>query len=240
VKKSVSGKWEVGSGIGRAISLLAKFCFTVTSYFILSTSCLHSDGKIISLTFHDGPNPKSTPQLLKILDDANVKATFFVVGKMAEKYPELVKEIHERGHQLANHTYNHKNLTTLSITEVISELSRTRLLIKDITGVDTYLFTPPGGQYNSRVIKEANSCGYKMALWSVFPEDHRNPSPVIYEKVISTSRDGSVVLLHNGPPDTIDALPKIIEKLKARDFNFTTLSELLTQGKGKHIVYPRD
>ena len=160
--------------------------------------------------------------------------------EIEEKYPELLKEIHKHGHEIANHTYNHKNLTTLSITEVISELSRTRLLIKDITGVDTYLYTPPGGQYNSRVIKEANSCGYKMALWSVFPEDHRNPPPVIYEKVVSKSRDGSVVLLHNGPPDTIDALPKIIEKLKARDFKFTTLSELLTQGKGKHIVYPRD
>jgi len=240
VRKSVSGKWEVGSGIGRAISLLSKFCFAATFYFLLSTSCLHSDDKIISLTFHDGPNPKSTPQLLKILDDANIKATFFVVGKMAEKYPELLREIHKRGHQIANHTYNHKNLTTLSTTEVISELSRTRLLIKEITDVDTYLFTPPGGHYNSQVIKEASSCGYKMALWSVFPEDHRNTSPVIYEKVVSNSRDGSVVLLHNGPPDTIDALPKIIEKLKARGFKFTTLSELLKQGKGKHIVYPRD
>ncbi len=211
---------------------------TLSPYHLIT--CLHCDDKIISLTFHDGPNPKSTPQLLKILDDANIKATFFVVGKMVEKYPELLREIHKRGHQIANHTYNHKNLKTLSTTEVISELSRTRLLIKDITGVDSYLYTPPGGQYNSRVIKEANSCGYKMALWSVFPEDHRNPSPIIYEKVITTSRDGSVVLLHNGPPDTIDALPKIIEKLKARDFKFTTLSELLTQGKGKHIVYPRD
>ncbi|MDO8735269.1 MAG: polysaccharide deacetylase family protein [Elusimicrobiota bacterium] len=217
-----------------------RFLLLSAIYYLLSTTCLYSDDKIISLTFHDGPNPKSTPQLLKILDEANVKATFFVVGKMAEKYPELVKEIHKRGHQIASHTYNHKNLTTLSITEVISELSRTRLLIKDITGVDTYLFTPPGGHYNSQIIKEANSCGYKMALWSVFPEDHRNPSPVIYEKVVSNSRDGSVVVLHNGPPDTIDALPKIIEKLKARDFKFTTLSELLTQGKGKHIVYPRD
>lgn len=207
-------------------------------FYLLSVA--NAEDKIISLTFHDGPNPKSTPQLLKILDDANIKATFFVVGKMAEKYPELLKEINKRGHQIASHTYNHKNLTTLSTTEIISELSRTRFLIKDITGVNTYLFTPPGGHYNPRVINEANSCGYKMALWSVFPEDHRNPSPVIYEKVISDARDGSVVLLHNGPPDTINALPKIIEKLKVRGFKFTTLSELLVLGKGKHIVYPRD
>lgn len=216
------------------------FLLIIIYYFLLPTSYLHSEEKIISLTFHDGPNPKSTPQLLKILDDANIKATFFLVGKMVEKYPKLLKEIHKKGHEIANHTYNHKNLKTLSTTEIISELSRTRLLIKDIIGVDTYLYTPPGGQYNSRVIKEANSCGYKMALWSVFPEDHRNPVPVIYEKVVSNSRDGSVVLLHNGPPDTIDALPRIIEKLKARGFKFTTLSELLTQGKGKHIVYPSD
>ncbi len=211
---------------------------TLSPYHLITR--LYSEDKIISLTFHDGPNPNSTPQLLKILDGANIKATFFVVGKMAEKHPELIKEIYKRGHQVAGHTYNHKNLTTLSTTEIISELSKTRLLIKDIINVDTYLYTPPGGQYNSRVISEANLCGYKMALWSVFPEDHRNPSPVIYEKVISNSRDGSVVLLHNGPQDTIDALPKIIEKLKARGFKFTTLTELLSKGKGKHIVYPRD
>ncbi|MDD5686682.1 MAG: polysaccharide deacetylase family protein [Elusimicrobia bacterium] len=216
------------------------FAMLLTLDFGPWTSDCHSSEKIISLTFHDGPNPKSTPQLLKILDDANVKATFFVVGKMAEKYPGLVKEIYKRGHQIANHTYDHKNLNTLSTIEVISELSRTRLLIKEITGVNTYLFTPPGGHYNAKVISDANSCGYKMALWSVFPEDHRNPSPVIYEKVVSDSQDGSVVLLHNGPPDTIDALPKIIEKLKARGFTFTTLSELLSKNKGKHIVYPRD
>lgn len=213
----------------------------VFHFFVFSLShFLYAEDKIISLTFHDGPNLKSTPQLLKILDHANIKATFFVVGKMAEKYPELLKEIDKRGHQIANHTYNHKNLTTLSNAEIISELSRTRLLIKDITGINTYIYTPPGGQYNSRVIEKANVCGYKMALWSVFPEDHINSSSVIYEKVVSNSRDGSVVLLHNGPPDTIDVLPRIIEKLKARGFQFTTLSELLTLGKGKHIVYPRD
>ncbi|MFH0948336.1 MAG: polysaccharide deacetylase family protein [Elusimicrobiota bacterium] len=227
----------IGQGRWKTKTIFLFLLYTL--HFTLYT-CLFGNDKMISLTFHDGPNPKSTPQLLKILDDANIRATFFIVGKMAEKYPELIKEINKRGHQIANHTYNHKNLTTLSTAEIISELSRTRILIKDIIGVDTYLYTPPGGQYNSWVIKEANSCGYKMALWSVFPEDQTNLSPVIYEKVVSKSRDGSVVLFHNGPPDTIDALPKIIEKLKTRGFRFTTLSELLAQGKGKHIVYPRD
>jgi peptidoglycan-N-acetylglucosamine deacetylase len=222
------------------LSIVKELSFLFVICWLLVAGSLYASDKVVSLTFHDGPNPKSTPQLLKILDDADIKATFFVVGKMAEKYPELIKEIYKRGHQIAGHTYDHKNLTTLTTTGVISELSRTRLIIKDIIGIDTHLFTPPGGQYNSRVIEDADSCGYKMALWSVFPEDHRNPSPIIYEKVVSNSRDGSVVLLHNGPPDTIDALPKIIEKLKARGFKFVTLTELLAQGKGKHIVYPRD
>ncbi|MBN1383778.1 MAG: polysaccharide deacetylase family protein [Elusimicrobia bacterium] len=208
---------------------------------LLPTACLYAEYKgEVSLTFHDGPKPQATSKLLKILKDADVKATFFVVGKMVDKYPELLKAIYEDGHEIAGHTYNHKNLTKLSTTELISELSRTRLLIKEVIGVNTYLYTPPGGQYNEKVIKTANSCGYKMALWSVFPEDHRNPSPIIYEKVITNSKDGSVVLLHNGPMDTVDALPKIIEKLKARGFKFVTLSELLSRNKGKHIVYPRN
>src|SRR3989339_1746088 len=200
-------------------------------FLFCSTVFLFSAEKDISLTFHDGPNPNSTPQLLKILDDANVKATFVVVGKMVKKYPELLKEIYKRGHQVAVHTYNHRNLTTLSTSEILSELLRTKILIKQIIGIDTYLFTPPGGRYNEKVIETAMSCGFRMALWSVFPEDHRNPSPIIYEKVVTNSRDGSVVLLHNGPPDTLDALPKIIEKLKARAYKFDTLSSLLSKGK---------
>ena len=207
---------------------------------LLSLASLYADDKIISLTFHDGPNPKSTPQLLRILDDANIKATFFVVGKMVAKHPELLKEIQKSGHQIANHTYNHKNLAILSTAEIVSELSKTASLIKDITGIDTHLFTPPGGHYNSHVIDVANLYGYKMALWSVFPEDHISSPIVIYERVVSKSRDGSVVLLHNGPPDTVLALPEIIEKLKAKSFRFVTLSELFADGKGKHIVYPRD
>jgi len=219
---------------------LRKIVLFALIFLIYDTSFLFSKEKLISLTFHDGPNPNSTPQLLKILDDANIKATFFVVGKMVKKYPELLKEIHARGHEIANHTYNHRNLTMLSTSDIMSELLRTKILIKEIVGLNTHLFTPPGGRFDSRVIETARICGFRMALWSVFPEDHRNPSPVIYEKVITNARDGSVVLLHNGPQDTLIALPKIIEKLKARAYKFDTLSSLLSKGKGKHIVYPRN
>src|SRR5262249_10955595 len=125
----------------------------------------------IALTFDDGPHPVMTERLLKVLHDEHVPGTFFIVGKMGDRYPDLVRTISEQGHEVANHTYNHPNLARTSDDAVINELQRTRALIHRLTGQEGILFRPPGGDYSRQTVKITANAGYKMVLWSVLTDD---------------------------------------------------------------------
>lgn len=183
--------------------------------------------RTIAMTFDDGPNPKNTPQLLEVLKREGITATFFVVGKMAEKYPDLVRRIHQDGHEISNHTYNHADLTRLTDSELVFELENTRRVVSEIIGQDPHFFRPPGGQYNRKVIKTAERAGYTMVLWS----DHSNDlmastTQEIVANVVTQAEDEGVILMHNGPKQTRMALPAIFEHLRTLGFEFVTLSRL--------------
>jgi len=194
--------------------------------------------KEIALTFDDGPAPGATPKILEVLKKEGVKATFFVVGKMAEKYPLLLKQICEEGHDVGNHTYSHPDLTKLSKEDILKELEKTRLLIKKITGEDTYLFRPPGGKYDNKVIVTTTLAGYKVILWTDYPGDYGCPSSkLIYQKVVSKAEEEGIILLHNGLNTTLEVLPKIISELKKRKYRFVTISELMKEIREKESVY---
>lgn len=185
----------------------------------------------LALTFDDGPHPGATDRLLKALDERRVPATFFVVGKQAARHPDLLLAMDRRGHEIANHTYGHPNLTVLPKAEVARELHETRRLIGRLLHKDTWLFRPPGGRYDEATLEAAYGSGYRMVLWTVFPRDHEAPSPeVIYERVMASARDGGVVLLHSGVESTVRALPRIIDDLRARGYRFLTVSQMLQDG----------
>lgn len=194
--------------------------------------------KEIALTFDDGPVPSATPKILEVLNKEGVKATFFVVGKMVEKYPWLLERIWKEGHDVGNHTYNHPDLTKLSKKDILEELDKTRILIKKITGKDTYLFRPPGGRYDNKVIVTTTLTGYKMILWTDYPGDYGCPySKVIYQRTVSKAEDEGIILLHNGLDVTLEALPKIISELKKGKYRFVTISELMEEIREKESVY---
>ncbi|MFB0525848.1 MAG: polysaccharide deacetylase family protein [bacterium] len=196
------------------------------------------DFKEIALTFDDGPDPKATPKILDMLNKEGVKATFFVVGKMVEKYPWLLKRIWKEGHDIGNHTYNHPDLTKLFKEDILEELDKTRILIKKITGKDIYLFRPPGGRYDNKVIVATTLTGYKMILWTDYPGDYGCPSiKVIYQRTVSKAEDEGIILLHNGLDTTLEALPKIISELKKGKYRFVTISELMKEIREKESVY---
>jgi len=196
------------------------------------------DTKKIALTFDDGPVPGATPRILQVLDKKNVKATFFVVGKMVEKYPWLLKQISTEGHDMGNHTYSHRDLTTLSKEDILKELDKTRKLIKEITGKDTYLFRPPGGRYDNKVIVTTTLTGYKMILWTDYPEDYGcSSSRLIYEKATSKAKNEGIILLHNGLDATLEVLPEIISELKKEGYKFLTISELMEEMGERKSVY---
>lgn len=186
--------------------------------------------KRAALTFDDGPHPGFTDRLIQTLGDNGVHATFFVVGKQAALHPNLVEKIFEAGHELANHSYTHRDLRTLQDRDLSEELDKTHRLVESITDQKMRFFRPPGGQYNERVIKEATDLNYTMALWTVLPSDHAQPpASVIVDKVVKGVKDNAIILLHSGVENTLTALPEIISVLKAEGYVFVTLSELSAQ-----------
>ncbi len=186
------------------------------------------DRREVALTFDDGPHPVFTPRLLDVLERAKVKATFFLVGEMAEKRPDLVKAQLAAGHCIGNHTYHHVNLSRLPIGTVAAEIKACGNVLRDITGQSPRWFRPPGGDIDTDGYLAARALGYKTVLWDVFPADSRSPGRLtIRSRVLDETSPGGIVLLHDGIQQTLDVLPEIIATLKARGYRFVTLDEML-------------
>ena len=183
--------------------------------------------KEIALTFDDGPHPDFTPKLLEVLRKQHVPATFFVVGKMVDKHPELVQQEVADGHEVANHTYNHYRLIGLDRRTVEDELTQGSEAIRRAIGQPSRLFRPPGGEYDRAVTDVARRLHLIMVLWTDDPGDYLLTSPdLVTTRLDSELSDGGIILLHDGIPATLEALPKIIEKWKRRGYKFVTCSQM--------------
>ncbi|MFA6449486.1 MAG: polysaccharide deacetylase family protein [bacterium] len=186
--------------------------------------------KRIALTIDDGPHPRYTPELLEILKEHNVKATFFVVGEMAEKYPDLIKMEVAAGHEIGNHTYHHVNLKKIPEDYIAAEIKECDAVIRRLTGKSTQLFRPPGGYYNKNIADVSGALGYTLILWTADAGDYASPGEnVIIDRLLRKTDNGAVIIIHDGVRQTVEALPKIIEKLKSRGYVFVTVSELMKQ-----------
>src|SRR5437773_7863678 len=192
----------------------------------------------VAITFDDGPDPRWTPQVLDILKAANVKAAFFLVGVNAERYPGLVRRIVNEGHEIGNHTYYHPNLALCWPEHVRLELNATQLLLETITGRATTLFRPPyaadtGPSQLSELtpLQIAQDLNYLVVLENIDPQDWAKPgADIILQRVKQQRHDGNVILLHDAGGDrsqTLEALPRIIEYLQARNDTIVPLSKLL-------------
>ncbi|MGM0336895.1 polysaccharide deacetylase family protein [Enterococcus sp. AZ008] len=181
--------------------------------------------KTVALTFDDGPDPNNTPKLLDILKQEKVNATFFVLGQNAQQYPEIVKVIANQGHEVGNHTYSHRNLSSLNIDELSTEITATDEVIKNITGEYPKYVRPPYGSLNRNAVQVINR---PIIEWSVDSEDWRSRNvEEIIKKVQSTVYDGSIILLHDIHSETIQAIPTIIRILKEQGYAFKNISNLL-------------
>ena len=183
--------------------------------------------KAVALTFDDGPHPKYTPKLLAILRKYHVKATFFVIGKMVEQYPGLIRAEDKDGHLIANHTYHHVNLNHVPLDEIALEWKACNAAIKTVLHKDVAYCRPPGGDYDSDVITAAMDSGLTTVLWTDDPGDYASPGDkVIKRRVLDRIGDGGIILLHDGVQQTVDVLPQIIESLQKRGFQFLTVDEM--------------
>ncbi len=183
--------------------------------------------KLVALSFDDGPHDQWTEKLLKILHEENVKATFFLVGEMAQKRPDLVRKIAEEKHELGNHSFSHVTLSNLSPFEMEVEWRAANEAIYAASGITPVVCRPPGGRYNDDVIFAAHRNRMTTVLWTDDPGDYAKiSSEVLLKRTLPQIRNGANVLLHSGTKCTVDILPLLIRSLKAKGYQFVTATEL--------------
>ncbi|MBS4194284.1 polysaccharide deacetylase family protein [Lederbergia citri] len=190
--------------------------------------------KKIALTFDDGPDKIITPQLLDILKEKGVHATFFVVGEQVSYYPQLAKRMVEEGHSIANHSWNHPELSKLYTAQVIQQLTSTNELIEKVTGVKPTLLRPPYGDFTAADALVFEKLGFKNILWSVDTIDWDGNSAENILTIVNRDKSpGGIVLQHNFQntklQGTVDALPKMIDQLRAEGYKFVTIDSLLAK-----------
>ncbi|ABO51553.1 polysaccharide deacetylase [Desulforamulus reducens MI-1] len=188
--------------------------------------------KVVALTFDDGPSELYTSRILDVLKQNETRATFFVVGKRAEKYPAVIKRMVTDGHEVANHTYTHP-LSPVKSAKLTRELDKTDDIVYGIIGRHTQYYRPPGGKCTHSMIDPAVDKGYKVILWTnrEDPKDLSDPGvPQIVSQVVDYVRNGSIIILHDCGGDrsqTVEALPQIIQGVQEKGYVFVTVSELL-------------
>ncbi len=192
------------------------------------------DEKKIALSFDAAWGNEDTKQILDILEKHDVKVTFFMTGGWVENFPDDVKAIHAAGHDLANHSENHKHMSQISKSDQTEELMKVHKKVKDLTGYEMNLFRPPYGDYNNSVITNASENGYYTIQWDVDSLDWKNYG---VDSIINTVTNhkhlgpGSIILCHNGAEHTAAALDTMIMKLKEKGYEFVPISELIYKEK---------
>jgi peptidoglycan-N-acetylglucosamine deacetylase len=199
----------------------------------ISYSAVHVDGPFIAMTFDDGPSGKLTPELLDILAQHHIHATFFVIGKNVTEHPEILQRAVREGHEIGNHSWSHPALGKMRDEGVRAELQKTDDAIREAIGVRPVLMRPPYGSITARQKKWINSeFGYRIILWDVDPLDWKRPGPaVVTRRIVRETRPGSIILSHDIHPGTIQAMPGTFDQLQAKGFKFVTVSELIAMGK---------
>ena len=190
--------------------------------------CVETNERKVSITFDAAWSAEDTDEIVKILNEYDAKATFFVVGNWVDANPDAVKKFHEAGHEITNHSDTHKLFSKVSREEVIKEIDDCNKKIEAITGEKVKLLRAPSGDYDNKSIEIAENMNMKMIQWSVDSLDYKKLSvDEIFSRVISKTENGSILLFHNGVENTPKALRKILEKLKNDGYEFVTVSELI-------------
>lgn len=190
--------------------------------------------KRVAITFDDGPDKTYTPQILDILKSHQVKATFFLIGEKANEHPDVVKRIYAEGHDLGNHTWNHRQLSKMPAADIEAEIARTDDLLKKTSGTAPKLFRSPYGETSEDIMRTAAQTGHSVIGWSVDTRDWEGHSAeAILATVKKELKPGAVILMHSAGgkggnrANTVKALPQVIAYLKQQGYRIETVSELM-------------
>ncbi len=187
-----------------------------------------TDGKQIAFTCNVDWGEEILPDMLAVFEENDLKITFFVSGKWAEKNPRLLRKLFIMGHEIQNHGYAHRMCSQISEDETRQEIKKTEDAIRLLTGVGTHIFAPPSGDYDEKTIEICKEMGYVLSLWSVDTIDWRADSnaQVIRDRVLNKNLNGTILLMHP-KEETVKALPGIIEEINERGLTIVPLSRLL-------------
>ena len=191
--------------------------------------CVETNEKKIAISFDAAWGNDDTEQLINILAEYDVPATFFVVGAWVDKYPESVKQLSDAGHQIQNHSNTHPYMSRLSIAQVNDEINTCNQKIEKITGVKPNLLRPPYGDYNDQLVSALETQGMYCIQWSVDSLDWKDSATPenICKRVTSKVKNGSIVLFHNDATHTPAALPNILKCLKDEGYEFVFINDLI-------------
>ena len=196
--------------------------------------CVENDTKQIAITFDAAWGSDKTGDIIEILNENDVKATFFLVGMWVDKNEDLTKKISENGFEIGTHSNTHKDFTKLSGAQIELELSESKRKIESITGKDVKLFRAPYGAYNNTLIEKCEALNLKTIQWDVDSLDWKGiSSGEIANNILKKVKSGSIILCHNNADHIVDDLKSVLPLLKARGFEFVTVSELLLKGEYK-------
>ena len=181
----------------------------------------------VVLTFDDGPREHGIQELLSVMKDFDVHATFFLVGKFAERYADITRAIYSSGHEIANHSYTHPKLFRLWVEKIMREAERCDEVMQNLNLRKTMFLRPPGGGFNIKIFNAMRRMNLKLGLWSLNTADYTGrPASEIINLVLHGVKPGTIILMHSGVPNTVEALPEIIKGLKAKGYELVRLDDM--------------
>ena len=187
-----------------------------------------TEEKKVALTMNCAWNANDIDSILKILEENNVKITFFMVGDWIEKYPEEVKKIYEAGHEIGSHSDTHPHVNNLSYEENIEEIEKSNDKIEKITGSRTNLYRTPYGEYNTTVLQAAQDKGYYTIQWNLDTLDYTGlTGNEMWNRIKDKLGPGDIILMHNGTEHTADSLGMLLKNIKEKGLEVTKISELI-------------
>ena len=194
--------------------------------------CVDRSDNLVSISFDAAWGNEDTQQLIEILDQYQVKATFFVVGDWVDKYPESVKALHDAGHEVMNHSNTHAHYNSLTAEEIIADVEACNDKIEAVTGVRPTLIRCPYGEYDDHVIAAIRSIGMEPVQWDVDSLDWKDISASeITQRVTERVKSGSICLFHNAALHTPEALPAILDYMAENGYTVVPISQILLEGE---------
>lgn len=202
----------------------------ITSGAAATVTRIPTDQPYVAMTFDDGPHPDHTPALLDLLAARGIRATFYVIGRNAERFPQILRRMEAEGHEIGNHTWSHPNLHGHSDASILDQVDRTNRAVFEAVGRPPVTMRPPFGNLYARqrlMLFEARSM--PTIIWSVDPLDWQRPgASVVSRRIVSNSHPGAVILAHDIHGPTVRAMPAALDGVTGRGFRFLTISEMIS------------